>query len=208
MRNLIKLSLVLWLTTMLCSCASVSVLDTWRNPGLQGTRLQKVLVVNLARKDTSRMVYEDMLVNELSRHGVEAVASYAVLPGASLPDWHELDRAVRRSGAQAVLTIQTIKIEKETRVEPSPMTSYPGYWYPRGFPDWNFPGYYHSMALYGPTYISTYDVATLQVNLFDAGSDKLLWASTMQTYEPESVTKVGKDLARKVVKELAQEGLI
>ncbi|WP_224982318.1 DUF4136 domain-containing protein [Geomonas agri] len=209
MRNLIRIAVVLCLTTLLCSCASVSVVDTWRNPSLSGNRLHKVLVVSFARKEGSRAVYEDTLVSELHKHGVEAVASYTILSQATLPDWHALDRAVRSTGSNGVLTVQTIKVEKQTTVQPGAVaTPYPGYWYPPAFPDWDFPGYYRSMALYGPTYVSTYDVATMQVNLFDLSSDRLVWAGTMQTMAPENVTKVGKDLAHKVVKSLKKEGLI
>ncbi|MBJ6800860.1 DUF4136 domain-containing protein [Geomonas propionica] len=209
MRNLIRIAVVLCLTTLLSSCAAVSVVDTWRNPSLTGNRLHKILVVSFARKEGSRAVYEDMLVSELHKHGVDAVASYTILSQATLPDWHALDRAVRSTASQGILTVQTIKVEKQTTVQPSAVASpYPGYWYPPAFPDWDFPGYYRSMALYGPSYVTTYDVATMQVNLFDLGSDRLIWAATMQTMEPEKVTKVGKDLADKVVKSLRKEGLI
>ncbi|MBU5613994.1 DUF4136 domain-containing protein [Geomonas azotofigens] len=209
MRNLIRIAVIVCLTALLCSCASVSVVDTWRNPSLRGNRLHKVLVVSFARKETSRAVSEDTLAGELRKHGVDAVASYSILSQATIPDWHALDRAVRSTGAEGIITVQTIKVERQTTVQPGGVASpYPGYWYPPAFPDWDFPGYYRSMALYGPSYVTTYDIATIQVNLFDVGSDKLLWAGTLQTLEPENVTKVGKDLADKVVKSLQKERLI
>jgi hypothetical protein len=206
MRKVLKVSIVLWLATLLCSCASVSVVDTWRNPELRPQRLHKILVVSINNKESARRVYEDMLASELSRKGVEAVPGYSVIPGAAFADWGVLDRAVRRAQAQAILTVQTIKVEKQTTVHSD--NPYPGYWYPQAFPGWDFPGYYRSMALYGPTYVTTYDVATMQVNLFDAASDKLIWAATMESTDPNRVTTVGQDLARKVVKKLAKEGLI
>lgn len=209
MRNLFKIAVLICLTAMLCSCASVSMVDTWRNPSLRGEGIHKVLVVGFSPKQSSRVVYEDTLVSELSRHGVEGVASYSVIQGNALPDWYALDRAVRRVGAQAVLAVQTIKVERQTTVQPSAVaTPYPGYWYPPAFPDWDFPGYYRSMAMYGPTYVTTYDIATMQVNLFDARSDKLLWAGTVEATEPEKVTRVGKELASKVVKALRKEGVL
>lgn len=207
MRRLLEITIVLWLASLLCSCASVSVVDTWRNPELHPQQLQKILVVSISGKESTRRVYEDMLASEFSRKGVEAVPGYTVIPGAALADWGVLERAVRRAQAQAILTVQTVKVEKQTTVQ-SDMGPYPGYWYPQAFPGWDFPGYYRSMALYGPTYITTYDVATMQVNLFDASSDKLIWAATMESTDPSKVTTVGQDLARKVVKKLTDEGLI
>lgn len=206
MRKVFEISIVLWLASLLCSCASVSVVDTWRNPELRPQRLHKILVVSINNKESTRRVYEDMLASELSRKGVEAVPGYSVIPGAALADWGVLDRAMRRVQAQAILTVQTIKVEKQTTVQSD--NPYPGYWYPQAFPGWDFPGYYRSMAMYGPTYVTTYDVATMQVNLFDAASDKLIWAATIESTDPQKVTTVGQDLAHKVVKRLAKEGLI
>jgi len=209
MRQLFEIPVTLWLASMLCSCASATLVDTWRNPDLRAPRLQKVLVVSITKKDANRRVYEDMLASELSRRGVQAVAGYTLIAGDSLPDWSVLDRSVKKAGAQAVLTVQTIKVEQQTTVQPGHVMTYPGYWYPQAFPRWDLPGYYGSMAqYYGPSYVTTYDVATMQVNLFDAGSGKLLWAGTVESSEPENVTAVGRDLARKVVKSLAREGLI
>lgn len=196
------------LTALLCSCASVSVVDTWRNPAVSTPALKKVLVVSITKKDASRKIFEEMLAEELSRHGVEAVIGHTLIPEDGRGNWSVLEKAMKSSTAQAVLTVQTIKVERQVSIQPGYPTVYPGIWYPQAFPDWDLYGYYGSMALYGPTYISTYDIATMQVNLFDAASGKLLWAATLQSSEPEKVISVGKDLARKVVEALVKQGLI
>jgi hypothetical protein len=208
MRKILKVAGLFLVTSMLCACASASLVDTWRNPSIRAARLQRVLVVSITKKDSSRRVYEDMLASELSQHGVEAVAGYTLIPGGEKTDWTVLEKAVRKAAAQAVLTVQTIKVEQQTTVQPGYVTTYPGHWYPEAFPTWDLYGYYGSMANYGPAYVSTYDVATMQVNLFDAASGKLLWAATLESSEPEKVISVGKDLARIVIESLVKEGLI
>jgi hypothetical protein len=194
--------------SILCSCASTSMVDTWRNPTLQAPPLKKVLVVSLSRKDATRRIFEDVLSSKLALRGVQAVPGYSVVPQYYKTDWTVLQRAVKETGAQAVLTLQTVKIEQSTTVQPGYVTTYPGHWYPEAFPTWDLYGYYGSMANYGPAYISTYDVATMQANLFDATSGKLLWAATLESTEPENVISVGKDLGDLVVKSLVKEGLI
>lgn len=208
MRQILKMVGLFWVTSILCSCASVSMLDTWRNPNIRAAKLQKVLVVSITKNDTNRRIYEDMLVNELSRHQVEAVAGYSVITAGQRAQWSVLEKAMKQVAAQAVLTVQTIKVEQQTTVQPGYINTYPGYWYPTAFPTWDLYGYYGSMTNYGPTYISTYDVATMQVNLFEAASGKLIWAATLESSEPENVISVGEDLARKVVKALDKQGLI
>lgn len=206
MRQILKLIPLIALVSFLSSCASVSVVDTWRNPDVRPARLQKVLVVSITKSDATRRVYEEMLASELSRNGVQAVASHTVING-DRASWTVLEGAMKQVAAQAVLTVQTIKIERETVVQPGTAT-YPGYWYPPAYPSWDLYGYYGSMAHYGPAYVSTYDVATMQVNLFDAATGKLLWAATVESSEPERLTDVGEDLARVVVKQLSKQGLI
>jgi len=207
MRRELKLTGLFLGASILCSCASTSLIDTWRNPNLHAARLHKVLVVSITKKVSSRGVYEDVIADELGRHGVEAVAGHSYIAGDGKSDCRVLEQAVKKAVAQAVLTVQTIKVERQTTIQPSYVT-YPGHWYPEAFPAWDLYGYYGSMGNYGPAYVSTYDIATIQVNLFDTSTGKLLWAATIKSSEPEKVVTVAKDLARIVRESLVKEGLI
>jgi len=112
------------------------------------------------------------------------------------------------SGAEAILTLQTVKVEHQELVQPGISTIYPDYWYPPAFPSWDLDSYYGSMIYYEPARVSTYDTANIQVSLFDAKSRKLLWAATIKTFEPGNVVSVSKDMAEIVVSLLIKEGFI
>jgi hypothetical protein len=208
MRTILRLTLLSLCAALLCSCSSISVVDTWRNPSLQPVRLHKLLIVSITRKDANRAVYEDVIASELAKHGVEAVASHTIMPGELKGEATILDQAVKKAGADSVLTVQTIKVERQTTVQPGYVNNYPGYWYPEAFPSWDLYGYYGSMASYGPAYISSYDVATIQVNFFGTSTGKLFWAATVSSSEPENIISVAKDLAEMVAKSLAKDGFI
>ena len=179
------------------------MVDKWRNPGLPAAHLHRILV-SITKKDNNRAVYEDVLVSELGSHGVEAVASHTLMPSGAKTERALLDGAVKKSSADSVLTVQTIKVERQTTVQPGYTSTYPEYWYPEAFPTWDLYGYYGSMDAYGRAYISSYDVATIQVNVFDTPSSKLIWAATFTSSEPEKVVSVAKDLARLVVEGLTK----
>jgi len=205
----IHTSLVLLLiSSFLCSCASLSLVDAWRNPGVKTARLHRALVVCITKKDDNRAVYEDVMASELGKHGVDAIAGHTLLPGGTKAERALLDEAVKKSAADAVLTVQTVKVERETTVQPGYTATYPGYWYPEAFPTWDLYGYYGSLDAYGPAYIASYDVATIQVNLFDTSSGKLIWAATFTSSEPEKIVSVAKDLAHLVAESLARQGLL
>jgi hypothetical protein len=44
-------------------------------------------------------------------------------------------------------------------------------------------------------HVSSYEIAKIQIDLFDAQRGKLLWADTVQTSDPGNSVSVSKDLA-------------
>jgi len=199
-----RIPFLLAAVSLLASCAETSLIDTWRNPSIPAHRFQKLLVVAIAKSAESRRVYEDVLASELSQRGVEAVQGSNYI--SAVADRQTLEKTVKAAAAEGVVTIQTVRVDRQTAMQPGYMNTYPGYWYPPSFPSWNFYGYYGSY--YEPAYTYTYDVATIEAHLFEAGSGKLIWAATFETSEPGRVLSVSKDLSSKIVHSLAKDGLI
>ena len=207
--NLFKIPLGLAIVSLLASCASTSLVDTWKNPELSARRLGKVLVVSMNANNGIRRLNENVLAADLRQRGVDALQGHTLLPDDHKADLPTLQRAVAKAGAEGVLTIQTIKIEQQSSYHPGYVTGYyPGYWYPSAFPSWNLYGYYGSSMFYEAPYLTTWEVTTVQVSLFEAGSGKLLWAGTVQTYEPERNIAFSRNLSRIVVGALLKEGII
>ncbi len=205
-----KILILVGAASFLASCATTSLVDTWRNPGIPGVRFHKVLVVSITRIEEKRRFFEDVLANELRANGAESVPSYTLIPTEGKPDRQTLAKAVKEAGADAVLTVQTVRVEERVDVQPGYFYSdywYPWQWYP-GYPSWGYYGEYGMAPFYEPPYISTYEVASIQVNLFEARTDSLIWAANLQTSEPGKIVTLGKDLARLVVQALVKAGLI
>ena len=193
---------------LLASCAATSLVDSWRNPNLTGRRYHKLLVVSITKNENTRRVLEDVLSAELGQQGVAAVPGYSQIAKDERANKEVMEKAVEASGAEGVLTIQTIKVEQQAGYQPGYIESYPNFWYPPAFPTWNLYGYYGSTTYYEPPTTYTYEIATIQANLFDVASGKLIWAATLQSTEPGNITSVSKDLARLVIEKLIKEGLI
>lgn len=206
--SFVKLSGLAVIIMLLASCAATSMMDSWRNPSLTGRRYQKVLVVSITKNENTRRVFEDILSAELGQRGVAAVPGYTLIAKDEKANKEVMERAVKASGAEGVLTIQTIKIEQQAGYQPGYIESYPNFWYPPAFPTWNLYGYYGSTTYYEPPTTYMYEVATIQSNLFDVASGKLIWAATLQSSEPGNITSLSKDLARLVIEKLVKEGLI
>lgn len=206
MRSLFAKCMVLCVVTMfLASCATTSLVDSWRNPDITpAKRYHKLLVSSIGRNVNERKVYEDVIVAGLRQQGVDAVASYPLILTDNGDMAKMLDKAVKLSGADAVLSVQTTMIEQKANVVPG----YPDFWYPPAYHSWNMGGYYGTRMLYEPPTIIVYSVATLQANLFDVANRKLVWAASLETSEPGKVLAISREVARLVIQSLVKQGLI
>ena len=118
-----------------------------------------------------------------------------------------LEKAVKETGAEAVITMKTVRVEEHTIIQPGYSDIYPDYWYPPAFHSWNMYDYYGS-PYYEPPTAYTYEVEKIQINLFDSKEGKLIWAATVQTSEPGNFVAVSKDIATIIVRSLKKGGLI
>ncbi|SNB46786.1 DUF4136 domain-containing protein [Geobacter sp. DSM 9736] len=218
-----KMAWVVLASLLLTSCATISLVDSWRTPTPYGKRYGRVLVTSLVPEAETRRVYDEIVAAELQRRGVEAVPAHNFFPGKARPNRQSLQKAVKQSQADALLMIQMVRVEQQTDVMPGYMSIFPDPWYDRFTPRWGYGPYhgYNYGSYYSPNYgsygfstyyeppsIVHYEVATMQANLFDAASGYLVWAGTMETMEPGRVVKIAKDMGKIISESLTREGLM
>jgi hypothetical protein len=209
MRTVIsRILTILTISTLFASCATTSLVDTWHNPGSAAQKHHKLLAVYVSRNDSVRRVYEDIQVNELKQKAIETEPGHMFISGGSRAERPALEKGIKESGADGLITVQLIRIAENVVIEPGYVPLYPDYWYPPAFPTWNMYGYFGAFPYIGPPDIATYKVGRLQVNLFDAQSGKLQWAGTVKTSEPGDIVTVAKKLTRIIVQKLTEEGFI
>jgi len=180
----------------LAACASPSLRDSWTDPAFTGGPFRKVMVVGISANSTNRRVFEDSFSARLAAVGVEAVRSYELMPQTGIISKEDFDAAARRSGADGLLVVHVNRVETRTQVTnvTVPVTS-------RGFY-----GFYRSWATVPD--ITQYDLATVETNLFDVGSDRLVWSGITETMNPTSVTAEAPGFADVIIKALTARGLL
>jgi hypothetical protein len=147
----LKLMGLIFIPALLSSCASTSLVDTWRNPDITGLKHHKLLLVYISKNDTTSWLYEDVLESELDQRGVASLSGHTILPEGKRVNMQTLARGVGESGADAVLTMQTIRVEQKTTIQPGYADVYPDYWYPVAFPRWEMYGYFDRYWYFEPT---------------------------------------------------------
>ena len=168
-------------------CSSLKVGESWHKPVAQARPYQKVMIMAVARDEVLRETFENLVVNELEKHQILAVASHTVIPAATLTSRDLVVAAVRASGCDAVLTTGPAMGGGDKKITQDGQGS-----------------------VYGSGARSSYGFhdALLQTNLYDSASQELVWSATIKTFDAEKEARVSRELGRFFFEALRRDGLL
>lgn len=162
---------------LITACATTRVTSVWKDQTYQGTP-HKIMVIGVAKRPGIKRIFEDAFVWQLRARGMDAIASYTVLPDSKQGDQSFIAEKMKEQGADAVLI--TRMVSKKT------VQSYvyvPGslYYPPPYYNTWRHYYGYGYQAMYAPGYLAEDEYALMESNLYDAGNDKLIWSASSET---------------------------
>lgn len=192
------------LVAVLSACASTSLDNTWKDPQYSGGPVSKVLVVGVSTQESVRRTFEDTFAQALTQQGVQAVASYTLIPEDGKIAEDALKKAAEQSGANGVLITRMVGRQTDVSVSPSPMPP-PGFGMRRGYN-----GYYSGAWIghYEPTTVQTTDYVIAETTLFRTDAPEPIWSASSRTLEPLDVRKAIEGFATVMIAALRKEGLI
>jgi hypothetical protein len=168
-------SLYIFIAMLVTACASTQLNSVWKDPSYQ-TRPAKIMVVGVAKNPLNRRIFEDAFVRQLKSQGTDAIASYTVVSDEQQGDQDAIAKKVAELGADTVLVTRTVS-KKIVQVYVPGTPYYPPPFYGT-WPDYYGYGYRH---MYTPGYIASGEYAVIETNLYEAKSDKLIWAASSET---------------------------
>lgn len=180
---------------LLCGCSSLRLVESWNKPVAPGgPRYQKLMIVGIGHDEAVRAMAENILVEELRRGGVAAVASHTLVKEIDSASRDDVAAAVRSTGADAVLTVRPIAIG-DTRVTQGGQSG----------------GIYGTAGNLGGSALpssQTYTRATLLATLYDSASAELVWSATIKTSDAGRVARVSRELAAFFLENLRKDGFL
>jgi hypothetical protein len=187
---------------LLTACASTQLTSVWKDPSYQ-TRPARILVIGVSRSPLNRRLFEDEFVRQLKSRSTDAIASYTVLPDTPQGDQAAIAKKVDELGADTVLITRLVS-KKVVQVY-VPGTPY----YPPPFYD-TWPNYYvyGYRYMYTPGYIANDEFAVVETNLYEAKSDKLIWAATSETGINDSDPNLIQNYITVMVNNMIGQGLL
>ena len=164
------------------SCSTTTLDSVWKDPHYQGGKLKRVVVIGVARKETSRRSFEDKFVTQLKTYGTDAISSYTILSPEEKLDKAAVEAKIKALGPGAVLVTRLDNIKKEKEYVTGVGTAL-GYW-------------------------EEYEVVSLETNIYNTQTEKLIWSSSIDTILEGSVEAAIESVIKVIIKSLSDNQLI
>ena len=204
-RSLWRLLFLLIVPLLLHSCASSTLTATCYDQSYAGSNsLRDVLVVAVTEEETSRRLYEDGFVAALGESGVRGIQSYSLQVSDIEPTKQAVQTAVAMADARYVLITRHLSTDKKQHYSP-PEPVYVDPYYSRMHR--YYPLAYQEVR-YRPGYTYTVTTVSIESNLYDAQTEKLIWSAQSKSVDPNMSKTFFDGLVDVFVKDLKEKKLL
>ena len=189
---------------LLTSCASTSLTTTWHDQSYSGNNsLNDVLVIAVTEEETVRRLYEDGFVTKFAESGVRGIPSYSLQISDIEPTTQAVQTAVSMAQARYVLITRHLSTDKKQHYRPpEPIYVDPYYsgmyrYYPMAYRE----------VRYSPGYTYTVTTVSVESNLYDAQTEKLIWSAQSKSVDPKMSKSFFDGLVNVFAKDLQDKKL-
>lgn len=190
---------------------STSIVGSYTAPEADQNSYDNIMVTGLTRNILPREVLENEMVNELRKkdaeasHSLDLISENMDVSNQEIKD--DLVEKVDARGFDAYITVALIDKETETTYVPGnanyePVARHPHYQTYWGYYRYNY------RVVYDPGYYTTDHFYYVEANLYDAGSEELVWSVQTRSYDPGSLQTLAGDLSKTIVSELEEQQLL
>lgn len=190
-----------------CATSSTKLTQIWTNPGYTGAGIQKILIIGMSDKAVTKRLFENRMSALFHAQGVEAEASFEVIPAGQEIDKDLVRSSIEGKGYDSVLVTRLISRETEITFVPG-STYVVDHW---GDPYYNsfYPYYTRTYQIvHEPGYIVENEIVRLETNVYDVATESLTWAAVSETFNPDDVAEAIDIFGLEILAGLAKQGLV
>lgn len=200
-----KLLLILIFTSslMFFSCSGgTKVIGTWKNDQITMGKINKILLIGVAKDPWVRKMFEAELKEEFADYDVEAVSSLEIVTPDEKITKENYELYFGSQNFDAVLVTRVVAQNTERT------TVYNNYAPVYGY--YGFYGYYNTAYTYAynPGYVVEQTNVNLETNVFDTKSMQLAWSAISETFDAKKASEIIDPVVHVIVREMQSDGLV
>jgi len=177
--------------------------SSWNAPDAAGVSFagKKVAALVMTKDQNLRISSEEQLVRELKARGIDALATYRMMPQEESTSAEKARPWIERAGVEGVVALRPFSAERVRTYSPATWTttSYSTLW---GYYGYGWTSYYDPGGVRDDT---TLVVETL---VYSVPRDMLLWAGVSTTTNPKEAQAFISSLVKATVKEMRSKKLV
>jgi hypothetical protein len=200
-RRVILKTLLLAQTLIVSSCATTTFLNSWQDTNFHG-QVKKVFVISVDKDFGRRRLIENEFVRQFKARGTDAVASTEFVSGNEGMKRDVFESKAREQRSDAVLVAKFIRKETEDTYTPQGDSGDQIVFSAENDAIFQLPVNEEQERSY------VYNIAVMQLTLYDTETRKLIWSSRTRTQYQGSRTGQIKSFVDAVLRRLAGEKLI
>jgi hypothetical protein len=186
------------------ACTSSRLTNMWKDTEFKNSPMTNMLVIAAKSNPVNRRIWEDVIVAELSVHGVETTASYRLFAD-SIPDPDQVRAAIQEKKFDGVLFIRKLPTEISTSSVPGSIQREVVTRYDESTQTYS--AFYQDVRQ--PGYSDTNKVVRHEASVFTThNGGRLVWAGTGEMINPTSREAIRAEITGLVIPELARQGII
>jgi hypothetical protein len=187
----------------LSACGSTTFTSTWKAPDAQrvdpvGKNIAALVISSDKKLQRDAEVY---LSIDLTIRGARGVAAHTLI-GYGHPDLDYARARFKEAGVEGVVVMRVVGHDQRVIVDPGGFS---------GTAYSSFGSYYSSYGVgvsYSTGSVQTDTVVTVETLVYSLSQDKLLWAGTSRTSNPEGIQSLITEVADAVASQMVKQGLI
>lgn len=176
------------------SCASTKIAEVWVPKEAHVGTFQRLMIVALAPTPGGRAQYENDFVDKLANANVLAVASINVVPDVADVDRKVVEAWLEKYRLDGVVVTRVVDVARKTKYIP---------------PNYTLGGWYGAWAVpTSPGRVVENTTISLETDLFDAKTEKLIYSALTKTFDPASREKAVHAVIDALVKDMTKRGYL
>ncbi|RZS97648.1 hypothetical protein [Cecembia calidifontis] len=201
---------------ILLGCApSTKITGSWTSPDKNPEGYRSIFIAAVIDNMQTRQVVENDFKKKLAKLNISSeTSSERIKP--TFWESKEIDKeAIReiisQNGFDAILTMTLLEKHSEERYIPGTMVYNPmvlgGWGWGRRGTYWGY-WVYHYPMMASPGYIVNDNEYIIEINLYDAKTELLIWSAQSKTLNPDSLEKFASDFSTVVLEKMLEEGVL
>jgi hypothetical protein len=187
----------------LSACGSTTFTSTWKAPDAQrvnpsGKRIAALVISSNQKRQRDAEVH---LSNDLTIRGARGVPAHQLI-GYGHPDVNYARAKFKEAGVEGVVVMRVVGHDQRVIVDPGGFS---------GTAYGSFGSYYSSYGVgvsYSTGSVQTDTEVTVETLVYSLSQDKLLWAGTSRTSNPDGIQGLITEVADAVASQMSKQGLI